>query len=221
MAVQTGDFKVIGTSPVRHDGVDKVTGRAQYGADVALPGTLYGKVLRSPHAHARVISIDASEAEALPGVFAVITSDDLPEPGEGETGGGEGGEQQNIGHKSANMLARDKVLYDGHAVAAVAAVDFHIADEALRHIKVEYEVLEPVLDVRMAMEPDAPVLNDDVFTETGGAKAEQPSNVAQHIIYAEGDMDAGFASADVVIEREFTTATVHQGYIETHNATAV
>ncbi len=221
MAVQTGDFKVIGTSPVRHDGVDKVTGRAQYGADVALPGTLYGKVLRSPHAHARVVSIDASGAQAFPGVFSVITSGDLPTPAEGETGGGEGGEQQNIKHKSANMLAREKVLYDGHAVAAVAAVDFHTADEALRRIKVEYEVLEPVLDVRMAMEPDAPVLNDDVFTDTGGAQADQPSNLAQHIIYAEGDMDAGFAAADVVIEREFTTATVHQGYIETHNATAV
>ena len=221
MAVQTGDFKVIGTSPVRHDGVDKVTGRAQYGADVALPGTLYGKVLRSPHAHARVLSIDTSGAEELPGVFAVVTSDDMPEPAEGETGGGEGGEQQNIAHKSANMLARDKVLYDGHAVAAVAAVDFHTADEALRHIKVEYEALEPVLDVLKAMEADAPLLHDDLFMDTGGAKADAPSNVAQHIIYAEGDMEAGFAAADIVIEREFTTATVHQGYIETHNATAV
>ncbi len=83
MAVQTGDFKVIGTSPIRHDGVDKVTGHAQYGADATLPGTVYGKVLRSPHAHARVLSIDTSAAEALPGVFTVITSADLPEPAEG------------------------------------------------------------------------------------------------------------------------------------------
>ncbi len=221
MAVQTGDFKVIGTSPVRHDGVDKVTGRAEYGADVTLPGTRYGKVFRSPHAHARILSIDTSTAESLPGVFAVVTSADLPEPSAGETGGGEGGEQQNIKHKSSNMLARGKVLYDGHAVAAVAAVDFHTADEALRHIKVEYDVLQPVLDVRQAMEADAPLLHDDLFTKTGGAEADEPSNVAEHIIYGEGDLETGFSAADVVIEREFKTATVHQGYIETHSATAI
>ena len=220
MAVQTGDFKVIGTSPIRHDGVDKVTGRAQYGADVTLSGTLYGKVLRSPHAHANVLSIDTSKAESLPGVYAVITSADLPEPAGGETGGGEGG-VQSIRHKTANMLTRGKALYDGHAVAAVAAVDFHVADEALRLIDVEYEVLDPVLDVRKAMESDAPLLHDDIFTKSGGAAADKPSNIAEHIIYEEGNIEQGFADADVVVEREFETATVHQGYVETHSATAL
>jgi CO/xanthine dehydrogenase Mo-binding subunit len=117
-------------------------------------------------------------------------------------------------------LARDKVLYQGHPVAAVAATDVHTAEEAARAIRVEYEVLQPVMDVRAAMAPDAPLLHDDVHTDTAGAKSPTPSNVAAHLIFEEGDVDAGFARAAQVVEREFTTATVHQGYIEPHNAVA-
>src|SRR5437763_3919016 len=138
-------YRVIGTRPVRPDGVDKVTGRAVYGADVVLPRMAYGKVVRSPHAHARILRIDASRALALPGVLAVATSDDLPDI-HATANLGEGGDV-NLSHSSQNVLARGKALYHGHAVAAVAATSAHIAAEAARLIDVEYEILPPVLDV--------------------------------------------------------------------------
>ena len=216
----TQEFSVLGTRPIRQDGVDKVTGRAIYGADARAGGMLHAKVLRSPHAHARILSIDLSRAAALPGVHAIVTAADLPEIDarkrieENETG------MQSLRYKSANLLARDKVLYHGHAIAAVAAVDAITAEEATRLIDVRYEVLPPVMDVRQAMEPDAPLLLDDLFTDTGGKRASTPSNIAMHWIFAEGDLDRGFAEADHVFEREFTTATVHQGYIEPQNALA-
>jgi xanthine dehydrogenase molybdenum-binding subunit len=217
-------YKVIGTRPVRHDGVDKVTGRAQYGADIQLTGMLYGAVLRSPHAHAKIVAIDTSRAEAMSGVRAVVTSADLPEPGDRIAELGEGA--VNMRHLCANVLARDKVLYRGHAVAAVAADTIHQAEEALQQIEVRYELLPPVLDVRDAMRPDAPVLNEEVRARPFGSAppselADRPTNVAKHFLFTKGDIEQGFAESDVVIEREFTTATVHQGYIEPHNATAL
>lgn len=217
-------YKVIGTRPIRHDGVDKVTGRAKYGADIKLTGLLQGAVLRSPHAHARVKRIDTSAAAKLPGVRAIVTSADLPEQGDRMVELGEGA--VNMRHLTANVLARDKVLYRGHAVAAVAADNVHIATEALKLIEVEYELLPPVLDVRQAMQPEAPILNDDVRTESLGCEGEaahrdRPTNVAKQFLFEKGNVEQGFAEADVVIEREFETATVHQGYIEPHNATAL
>ena len=151
-------YKVIGTRPIRHDGVDKVTGRAQYGADITLPGTLYAKVLRSPYAHARIVSIDTREAEALPGVHAVLTAKDLPQAEDKTQDLGEGA--VNLRELSNNVLAEDKVLYRGHAVAAVAATNAHIAEEAVALIRVEYEPLPPVVDVRDAMREDAPLLHE-------------------------------------------------------------
>jgi CO/xanthine dehydrogenase Mo-binding subunit len=215
-------YKVIGTRPVRHDGVDKVTGRAQYGADVRPTGLLFGAMLRSPHAHARIEQIDTSRAAALPGVRAVVTSADLPDQGSRMVELGEGA--VNMRHLSANVLARDKVLYKGHAIAAVAADSVHIAEEAVRLIAVEYEPLPAVLDVRAAMQPNAPILNDDVRTgglEPGDPAAERPTNVAKRILFEKGDIAAGFKAADVVLEHEFHAGTVHQGYIEPHNATAL
>ncbi len=216
-------YKVIGTRPVRHDGVDKVTGRAKYGADVRLTGMLHGAILRSPHAHAKIVSIDTAKAEALPGVRAVMTGDDLPDQGDRIVELGEGA--VNMRHLKNNVMATGKVFYKGHAVAAVAADTIHIAKEALGLIDVNYEVLEPVLEVRKAMEPGAPILHDDVRTESLGTHpaddaSDQPTNVAKHFVFEKGDIDAGFATADIVVEREFNTATVHQGYIEPHNATA-
>jgi CO/xanthine dehydrogenase Mo-binding subunit len=207
-------YKVIGTRPVRHDGVDKVTGRARYGADVKLTGLLHGAILRSPHAHARIRRIDFSKAAALPGVRAIVTGRDLPDQGDRIVELGEGA--VNMRHLSANVLARDKVLYHGHVVA----------EEAVRLIEVDYEVLPPVLDVLEAMRPTAPVLNDDVRTANVGALPEStldgpPTNVARHILFEKGDLQAGFAQADLVLEREFRTSTVHQGYIEPHNATVL
>ena len=212
-----GKYKVIGTRPIRHDGVDKVTGAAVYGADVRLPGLLYGKVLRSPHPHAEIISIDTSKALALDGVRAVATADDLVDTVDklshlGET-------MVNVREIAKNSLASDKVLYTGHAVAAVCAVSPHIAEEALDLIEVEYKVLEPVVDVREAMRDDAPLLDEERTTRALGENTGKKSNIATHNQHAMGDLEAGFAEADVVVEREFHTATIHQGYIEPHNTT--
>ena len=206
---QEKPYRVIGTRPIRHDGTDKVTGRASFGADIRLPGMLYGKVLRSPHAHAQIRSIDTSEAEALPGVKAVVTAADLSEGA------------HNLRYQSNNILARDKVLYHGHAVAAVSATSPHIAEEALALIKVDYEVLPPVLDVRKAMRDDAPILLDDLRTDELGQKGEIATNIANHMQHQRGDVERGFQEAAVIVEREFHTATVHQGYIEPQNATAL
>src|SRR5205814_4541706 len=120
----------------------------------------------------------------------------------------------NMRHASHNIMAHGKVLYQGHAVAAVAATSPHIALEALKLIEVDYEVLPPVLDVRKAMEPDAPLLHDDLYTDTAGEKSEKPSNIAADQIAEEGDLEKGFAEAAVIVEHEYTSQTVHQGYIE-------
>ncbi len=218
MAVQEHKFKVIGTRPIRHDGVDKVTGRARYGADISLPGMLHGKVLRSPHAHARIKSIDASAALALPGVKAVITSADFPKLKSGVVAMGE--LPMNPLYMSMNLLAQDKVLYDGHAVAAVAATNPHIAEEALSLIKVDYEVLPHVQNVIAAMKDDAPILLSDLRTSGTPEKSDKETNIASQVRFARGDLEAGFKAANVVVEREFDTAMVHQGYIEPHNAVA-
>lgn len=210
-------YKVIGTRPIRHDGVDKVTGRAKYANDTHLSDVLYAKILRSPHAHARIRSIDTSAAEAYPGVYAIVTSKDMAEVEDRIEEMGE--DAVNLKYLAANILARDKVLYDGHAVAAVAAVSPHVAEEALALIKVDYELLPPVMDVKEAMKADAPVLLDDLRTEELGKKGASPTNVAAHFRHQRGDLEAGFAAADVVVEREFKTSMVHQGYIEPQSST--
>ncbi len=212
-------YQVIGTRPIRMDGTDKVTGRALYGADIRLPGLLYGAVLRSPHAHARIRSIDTSQAEKLAGVRAVVTSADLSELESKITELGES--TVNLRYQSSNVLARDKVLYFGHAVAAVAATSLHIAEEALGLIKVDYEVLPPVLEVRFAMREDAPVLLDELRMSEFGTKTERGGNIADHLQTKYGDLEKGFSDAAVIIEREFVTSTVHQGYIEPQNGTAI
>ncbi len=217
MAASTNGFKVIGTRPVRHDGVDKVTGRAKYGADYAFPGMLHGKVLRSPYAHANIKSINTDKARALPGVKAVVTSADWPLLPDKVEQGGEG--PVNLAHLSLNLLARDKALYDGHAIAAVAATSPHIADEALRLIEVDYEILPPVMTVEDALKPGAPIVLPNLRNKEDGP--EKQTNVAAHIQFKRGDIEAGFKQADYVVEHEFKTAMVHQGYIEPHNAVAI
>ena len=218
MEQQEYKYKVVGTRPIRHDGVDKVTGRAKYGADIALAGMLHAKVLRSPHAHARIKSINTSKALALPGVKAVITGKDLPELPAGSVQMGE--IPLNPQHLSLNVMAKEKVLYDGHAVAAVAATSPHIAEEALKLIEVEYEMLPHLLDVREAMKENAPILHADLRTGGAAEKSDKPTNVANHTRFALGDIEKGFAEADVIVEHEFDTSMVHQGYIEPHNAVA-
>ena len=218
-------YRVIGTRPVRHDGVDKVTGAARYGADISLPGMLHAKVLRSPHAHARIRRIDTSRAEALPGVVAVLTAADFPIIEDRILDFAE--VQGNARMIAENLMAKDKALYMGHAVAAVCAVSPHIAAEALQLVAVDYEVLPTVLTWREAMAPDAALLHDDMTTYfrverfARGDDTGVKSNIAGHIQHKVGDVEQGFRDADIVIEREFETQTVHQGYIEPHVSTAM
>jgi CO/xanthine dehydrogenase Mo-binding subunit len=211
-------LKIVGTRPLRPDGVDKVTGRAQFGADIHLPNMLVGKVLRSPHAHAWIKSIDISRAQALPGVKAVVTAADFSDLPSEFIPAGE--MMVNFRDMTRNVMAREKALYDGHPVAAVAAVSEAIAAQALALIEVDYAVLPHVLDVAQAMQPDAPLLHDTMYTIGVEPKPAQPSNIAKRVEFALGDPAAGFAQADVVIEREFLTRPVHQGYIEPHACVA-
>src|SRR6266849_8570078 len=206
--------KVVGTRPIRPDGVDKVTGRANFGADMVMPGMLWGKVKRSPHAHARIMSINTEKARALPGVKAVVTWEDFPPIPSEEAFVGEG--PMNFRDLSRNCMARDKVLYDGHAVAAVAATSPAIAEEACELIEVEYHVLPHVIDVEAAMAPDAPLLHDDLFTQGVEPKPTHPSNIAKEVRFSKGDIAAGFRDAEIIIERRYTTKPVHQAYIEPH-----
>ncbi len=206
------DLKIVGTRPVRPDGADKVTGKAVYGADFTLPGLLRGAILRSPHAHARIISIDTRKAEALPGVKAVVTNNDFSKSGSGEIDAGES--MIDVNRTAQMCLARDKVFYEGQPVAAVAATSIEIATEALGLIDVQYEVLPHVIAIEDAMREDAPLLHDDMFATGLAEKPEKPSNVVLRFESTKGDVDAGLAQADVVVSRRFSTQPVHQGYIE-------
>jgi CO/xanthine dehydrogenase Mo-binding subunit len=212
------DLKVVGTRPIRPDGVDKVTGRAQFGADTAMPGQIVGKIKRSPHAHARIVSIDATKALALPGVKAVVTAADFPEIPDEMAFVGEG--PMNFRDLSRNCMARDKALYEGHAVAAVAATTPAIAEEAAGLIDVVYEVLPHVIDVEEAMADGALLLHPRMITQGITPAPEKPSNVAKKMVFALGDLAKGFAQADVIVERKYTTRPVHQAYIEPHACVA-
>src|SRR4249920_1455495 len=200
--------KWIGQRTIRPDGADKVTGRAAFAADINMPGMIWGKVLRSPHAHARIKSIDTSKAEALPGVHAVITSKDIVDfpIAKGPVMLG----IQDMRWMCRNVMARDKALFHGHPVAAVAAISQNIAAEALKLIKVDYEVLPWAIDVEDAIKPGAPILHDHVKFQN------KPSNIAGTLEHKKGDVEAGFKQADVIVERSFKTEAVHQGYIEPH-----
>lgn len=202
------DNKWIGKRTPRPDGADKVTGRAAYAADTTMPGMIWGKVLRSPHPHAKIRSIDTSKAEKLPGVKAVVTSADIVdfpiEKGPVMLG------IQDMRWMCRNVMARERALFHGHPVAAVAADSQAIAAEACKLIKVDYEVLPWVIDVDEARKPDAPTLFDHIKFDG------QPSNIAGTLEHKLGDIDAGFAEAEVIVERSYKTEAVHQGYIEPH-----
>ena len=222
------EFSVVGTRPIRHDGADKVTGRARYSADSHPTGFLHGKILRSPYAHARIVSIDCSKAMAHPGVRAVATSSDLPEVS-AEIADLEEGAAVNYGFYSRNVMAREKVLYRGHAVAAVAAISQHVAEEALDLIDVQYELLQPVLTAEEALADGAPALHDRLLTQSsvmfrvggwGENENSSASNLALRIVSQEGDAEKAFSESDVVVERKFRTSPVHQGYIEPQATTA-
>ena len=202
------DNKWIGQRTIRPDGADKVTGRAAYSSDTTMPGMMWGKVLRSPHAHARIKSINTKKAEAYPGVKAVVTHKDIVNfPLDKSVMLG----IQDMRWMCRNVMAREKALFFGHPIAAVAAISEKVAAEACKLIEVEYEVLPHVIDVDAAMKPNAPILHDFIKYK------DKPSNIAGTLEHKLGDIDEGFAKADVVIERSFRTEPVHQGYIEPHS----
>ena len=207
-------YRFVGTQPIRPDGVPKVTGTAKFGNDFSLPGALFGRILRSPHAHARIKSIDTSKAEALPGVKAVVTGADFPDQNFAYVGPER--VAVNFWHITRNVMAREKALYDGHAVAAVAASSAAVAAKAISLIEVDYEVLPHVIDVEDAMKEDAPLLFEDMITRGIDPPPAKPSNISKQLTFEIGDLDAGFAEADEIVEKEFRTAPVHQGYIEPH-----
>ncbi len=197
------EFKVVGTRPNRPDGIDKVTGRARFGADATAPGMLHAVIVRSPHAHAKIVKIDTSKAARLKGVKGFVTRADFAT--------GLKGENWNI---LENVMAGEKAHYDGHAVAAVAATSALIARDAAKLIEVTYEKLPHVTDVDKAMEKDAPVIRE------GAADKSVPEgmhpNVVRYHESGHGDVEKGFAEADLVIEESFRTEATHQGYIEPH-----
>ena len=211
-------FKVVGTTPLRPDGLDKVTGRAVFADDFHLPNMLHGKILRSPHAHARIKSIDTRAAEALPGVRAIVTGADFPPVKHEIVNKGSSG-VVNVREMSDNCMAKDKVLYDGHALAAVAADNPHSAEEAVNLIKVDYELLPPVMNVRAAMADDAPVIHENYHPGGFVAPTEKFLPNASRLQLGNGDIEQGFEEADLILEREYTAETIHQGYIESHVTT--
>ena len=199
-------YKYIGTRPLRHDGLEKVNGKARFAADITKPRMIHGHVLRSPHAHAKILSIDTTEAEAMPGVKAVVTASDFPLQKKDE----------GFPHRSKNLIARDKVRYEGQAVAAVAATTRRHAREAAAKIIVNYQELPNVMTIDEAMAEDAPLVHENLITKGSDSKTTKPSNIAEIDFYERGDIDVGFAEADFVYEHEFTTEAFHQGYIEPH-----
>ena len=199
--------KWIGKNTVRPDGAEKVTGRAEYGADTSMPGMIWGSVLRSPHPHAKIISINTKKAEALKGVKAVITSKDIVDfPLDTPVILG----IQDMRWMCRNVMAKDKVLFHGHPLAAVAATTQEIAAKACELIEVEYEILPWSIDIEDAIKPDAPILHENYTFN------DKPSNNVGTLEHKKGNLEEGFAKADVIIERNFKTEAVHQGYIETH-----
>ncbi|MCA1283754.1 xanthine dehydrogenase family protein molybdopterin-binding subunit [Salipiger bermudensis] len=208
----------VGTRPVRPDGVPKVTGAARYGSDYAPAGMIHGKVLRSPHAHARIRAIDTSKAEALPGVHAVVTGADFPDFPDAYAGPER--IEKNMFHESSNVMARGKVFYHGHALAAVAARDEATAKAALKLIEVDYEVLPHVISIDEAIAPGAPQVHDGMTTRNVTPAPTTHSNITRRWEDSLGDVAAGFAEADEVVELSFDSVPVHQGYIEPHACVA-
>lgn len=211
--------RVVGQGVKRVDSPERVTGKAIYGADHATPGTLFAKVVRSPHANARIVSIDIGDALRHPGVKTVVTSHDFPRIELSMQA--VGGEITMTPRDQRRMqMAEDRVFYHGQAVAAVAATDLSAAEAAAELVKIVYEPDEPVVDVERAVQPDSSLVHHDLYTwEFAGGLSEKPSNIARRIELDRGDIDRGFEEADVILERRFRGGTVHQGYLEPQAST--
>ncbi len=201
----TAVFSALGQPVPQDEGPDKVSGQALYAADLILPGMLWGKVLRSPYSHAKILHVNTQPAKRIPGVHAVLTGEELPD--------------RRVGRllRDIPVLARDRVLFIGEKVAAVAAETLEAAQEALNVIEVEYEVLPAVIDPMEAMQPTAPTLHPDMASYEGLPQpmATTP-NVFAHNTWSKGDLDAGFSAADSIFEHTFNAQLMHQGYMEPH-----
>ncbi len=221
---EPAQYRIVGTRAPRLDGLEKVTGAARFGADIHLAGMLHGKMLTSPHAHARILSIDTRDAEATPGVKAVITAKDFPIFEQQQAIDFIAEQFRGARIMAEHFMASDKVLYRGHPVAAIAATSPHIAEEAAKLIHVEYEVLPAVLTIEDALKDDAPLVHDSLTTVIRGPAGKEvsdtKSNVASHTELRRGDLETGFKESEVIVEREFSSQPVHPGYIEPF-ATAV
>ena len=215
---EPAQYRIVGTRAPRLDGLEKVTGAARFGADIYIAGMLHGKMLTSPHAHARILSIDTRDAEAMPGVKAVITAKDFPIFEQQQDIDFMAEQFRGARIMAEHFMARDKALYRGHPVAAIAATSPHIAEEAAKLIHVDYEVLPAVLTVKDALKDDAPLVHNSLTTVTRGPAGREvsdtQSNVAGHTQLKRGDLETGFKEAEVIVEREFSTQPVHPGYIE-------
>lgn len=205
-------YNVIGRPEARLDGEEKVTGSAVYTVDVELPGMAHGKILRSPYPHARLVRVDGSQAEKLPGVYAVITRDDQRRLG-----------MFGAAYKDQTIVAVDKVRYVGDPVAAVAAVDEATAEEALSRIAVDYQELPAVTSIDEALAEGAPLVHDNSSSggEMMGQRYETPeefqgSNLCYRFSYAEGNVEEGFAKSDYVFEHTFTFPRVQHFSMEPH-----
>jgi CO/xanthine dehydrogenase Mo-binding subunit len=199
-------YTTIGQPTARVEGYEKVTGAMSYTADVVLPGTLWGRALRSPLPHARILRIDASRASQVPGVHVVLTGADVR------------GIRYGRRLFDVPVLAEDRVRFVGERVAAVAAEDRDAAEEALVRIEVEYEELPAVFDPVDALGEDAPILHPEVNGYIGLPRPlEHPSNAFVRDMWSKGDIEAGFAQADLIIENTFTVPRQHQAYLETHS----
>jgi len=208
------EYAVLGQRKPRIDSVEKVTGRAQYTADLHLPGMLHGAFLRSPHAHAKILSIDTSEAEKIPGVKAIITQASLAADQALIVT-----EEVHASRRVLNLFADGKVRYQGEKIAAVAATTRDIAEEAVRKIQVEYEVLPAVIDPREAVKEGAPLVHEN--SQTGiGLHGETLYNIAGEAHHEIGDVEAGFAAADLIFEDTYVISRVHQTYLEPQVAIA-
>ena len=211
-------FRLVGTRPVRPDGVDKVTGKAVFGPDFKTANMLEGAVLRSPHPHARIRSIDTKKAEALQGVKAVVTGADFPTLEDlmmkmGESIG-------NAPDLSQNCMAKDKVFYEGHAVAAVAATSQAIAEQAAKLIEIDYEVLPFVIGIEEASAEGAPLLHEKMVARGLDEGETAPPNTSFKMTYAHGDPAKALENAAAVVTGHYTLMPVHQGYLEPHAAVA-
>ena len=218
-STQSGALQSVGKRLPRVDARERVTGGAIYPADIKLPGMLHAKMLRSPHAHARIRRIDTTRAEALPGVLAVVTAADFPEL--------EIGASIPMGETGYDMwmvaqinMARGKVFWVGQPVAAVAAVDVHVTEAALALIEVDYEPLQPVVDIAAAMAPNTPVLHEHVFTKGVEPRPRSPSNICSRTVIARGDAVRALAAASATAEISVAIDTAHQGYLEPQVAVA-